>query len=76
MRPTELLSQDHQVILQMLKVIEGMAKRIGSGQDVEIEHLDGVVEFIRAFADKCHHAKEENLLFPAMEAAGIPKDGG
>ena len=35
-----------------------------------------VLDFIKTFADKCHHGKEENLLFPAMEEAGIPKDGG
>ena len=27
-------------------------------------------------ADKCHHGKEEDLLFPAMEEAGIPKEEG
>ena len=25
--------------------------------------------------DKCHHGKEEDLLFPAMEQAGIPRQG-
>ena len=28
------------------------------------------------FVDKCHHSKEENLLFPAMEAVGIPRQSG
>ena len=31
--------------------------------------------FLRTFADRCHHGKEESLLFPAMEAAGIPRQG-
>ena len=39
-------------------------------------HLERIVEFIRVFADKCHHGKEEELLFSAMEEAGIPKEGG
>jgi hemerythrin-like domain-containing protein len=34
------------------------------------------VGFINGFADKRHHAKEEDLLFPAMEKAGIPRTGG
>ncbi|MEW5902069.1 MAG: hemerythrin domain-containing protein, partial [Acidobacteriota bacterium] len=38
--------------------------------------LDGIAEFLTIFADKCHHGKEEDLLFPAMEAAGIPREGG
>jgi len=34
------------------------------------------VAFLRNFADRCHHAKEETHLFPAMEAKGFPRDGG
>jgi len=43
---------------------------------VEGNHLERIVEFFRVFADKCHHGKEEDLLFPAMEKAGVPKEGG
>jgi len=28
------------------------------------------------FVDKCHHGKEEEHLFPALERAGIPREGG
>jgi hemerythrin-like domain-containing protein len=31
---------------------------------------------LKEFADKCHHAKEEGLLFPALTQAGIPERGG
>jgi hemerythrin-like domain-containing protein len=34
------------------------------------------MEFLRLFADACHHGKEEDLLFPVLEARGIPRDGG
>ena len=34
------------------------------------------LDFIRHFADGCHHLKEEKVLFPAMEEHGIPRDGG
>jgi hemerythrin-like domain-containing protein len=32
--------------------------------------------FFRDFADQCHHFKEEQVLFPALEEHGIPRDGG
>lgn len=35
-----------------------------------------MVEFLKLFADKCHHGKEEGLFFPALEQAGIPKKTG
>ena len=34
------------------------------------------MEFIKTFADTCHHGKEEDILFVAMENAGIPRDTG
>ncbi len=34
------------------------------------------IDFIRNFADRCHHLKEEKLLFPALEEKGIARDGG
>ena len=33
-------------------------------------------KFFREFADRCHHGKEEDLLFPALEAQGFPRDAG
>jgi hemerythrin-like domain-containing protein len=35
-----------------------------------------IVDFLRRFADGCHHAKEEKHLFPALEQAGIPRENG
>lgn len=34
------------------------------------------VDFIRNYADAWHHAKEEDLLFPALEEEGMPREGG
>jgi hemerythrin-like domain-containing protein len=35
-----------------------------------------IVDFITNFADQRHHGKEEQLLFPALERSGIPRQGG
>jgi hemerythrin-like domain-containing protein len=34
------------------------------------------VGFLKEFADKCHHGKEEGILFPELAKAGIPEQGG
>ncbi|HBP63552.1 MAG TPA: hemerythrin, partial [Desulfosporosinus sp.] len=34
------------------------------------------LEFLQVFVDKCHHGKEEKVLFPAMEEAGFEQEGG
>ncbi len=73
---TEQLMEEHKAIKLMLSIIEEICKRLESGAKVDSDHLEKIVDFIRTFADKCHHSKEEDLLFPAMEEAGIPREGG
>ncbi|MFA6028373.1 MAG: hemerythrin domain-containing protein [Elusimicrobiota bacterium] len=70
------LMDDHQVILRMLGALGGMAARIAEGGVVPADDLAAAVDFVRNFADAAHHGKEEDLLFPAMEEAGIPRDTG
>ena len=60
----------------MLRIMEQVCARLESGQTVDVGHLGQIVEFIQVFADRCHHGKEEDLLFVAMEEAGIPRQGG
>jgi hemerythrin-like domain-containing protein len=76
MKPTQELSNEHQAILLMIRILEKMSDRLEEGRQVDAGHLEKAVDFIKVFADKCHHGKEEDLLFPAMEKAGIPRTGG
>jgi hemerythrin-like domain-containing protein len=76
MVPIEELKQEHQGILLMLRVLERLAAKIQSGEKAEANDLERIVEFLLVFADKCHHGKEEELLFPAMEKGGIPRERG
>jgi hemerythrin-like domain-containing protein len=76
MKATEILQQEHEVIKRMLKVLGAMADEARTGGRLEPADLQAVLEFIRTFADRCHHGKEEGCLFPAMEAAGVPREGG
>ena len=34
------------------------------------------MDFLSIFVDKCHHGKEEEFLFPALEAKGVKREGG
>jgi len=76
MKATEILIREHELILRGVAVLERMARRASAGQDVPAGDARSLVEFIRKFADACHHAKEEGVLFPAMIEAGIPAQGG
>jgi hemerythrin-like domain-containing protein len=71
MQPTEELKAEHEGVLQMLAVLQGLCDRMESRKPFLTGHLDQVVEFLKIFVDTCHHGKEEDILFPALEKAGI-----
>ncbi len=75
-KPTDELREEHEGIRLMLKILEEVCARIASKRPVSEEHLQNTVEFIEIFIDKCHHGKEEDLLFPEMMKAGVPKERG
>jgi hemerythrin-like domain-containing protein len=76
MIPTEELTKEHESILKMIGILLRIADRLETGEPVEPDDADQAVEFIRVFADKCHHGKEEGQLFPELEKAGLPHDRG
>lgn len=76
MSPTGQLKKEHEAIRRMLNVLDTICERLDVNEAVDPNHLAKIVEFFKVFADKCHHSKEEALLFPAMEQAGIPRNGG
>src|SRR4030043_258551 len=66
-KPTQDLYEEHGGIILMLKIMGKIAEKLKKGEEVKKEHLSRIVEFLRNFADKCHHGKEEGILFPVAE---------
>ena len=76
MMSTDQLVKEHVSIQLMLDVLERVCSKLNAGQKVSQRHLEQILEFIKVFADQCHHGKEEGFLFPALEKVGIPRDDG
>jgi hemerythrin-like domain-containing protein len=76
MTPTETLMHEHQIILMVLDGAEREAQKIEDTGSVRAETVGGMLDFFRNFADRCHHSKEEKLLFVKMEERGMPVEGG
>lgn len=76
MKATAELVNEHRGIEVMLKVLKAVATRLRAGETVPADHLESILEFLTVFVDHCHHGKEEAFLFPAMEKAGVRRDGG
>jgi hemerythrin-like domain-containing protein len=72
-KATDVLKQDHRIIERVLAVLERLAQ---NPREASLEDWQKAIDFIRGFADRCHHLKEEKILFPALERHGIPREGG
>jgi hemerythrin-like domain-containing protein len=73
---TDQLKKEHAAIETMLTILDKICNKLRGDENVDPEHLDRIIEFFRVFADRCHHGKEEEIFFPALVMAGIPKEGG
>jgi hemerythrin-like domain-containing protein len=71
MRATDLLMEEHLLIERALRMLLAVAERGRPGPEIT-----SVLSFLSEFADGHHHAKEEAILFPALEEAGFPREAG
>ncbi len=71
-KPTDVLRSEHRVIERVLDAMQQLA----ANTPIDAAAFRDAIDFLRNFADGCHHAKEENELFPRLEVQGIPRDGG
>ncbi len=76
MKPTEILSLEHRVIEQVLDCLEALAGAFDAKKVEHLKALDRSIYFLKNFADRCHHGKEEAQLFPAMESKGFSPEQG
>lgn len=76
MKATQQLKEEHAAVLIMLQVLERLVERLQNGDQTTEKDLPSIIEFLQGFVDRCHHGKEEEWLFPALEAAGIPRQDG
>ncbi|MCU0679108.1 MAG: hemerythrin domain-containing protein [Planctomycetes bacterium] len=74
MDPIADLVKEHGPIKLMLRVLDKVGERLGAGEALSKSNMKQAIVFIREFADKCHHRKEEALLFPAIKENKIPAE--
>jgi hemerythrin-like domain-containing protein len=76
MQATDILMEEHEVILRVIGALEVETNKLAAEEDVRPGFFLDAADFIKGFADGCHHKKEEDVLFEAMAAAGLPKQAG
>lgn len=71
---TKALVEEHTLILRMLTILEKKADATAAGIFKDYAFYLQAVEFIRNYADRYHHAKEEDVLFEALVKNGMPRE--
>ncbi|MFQ5607892.1 MAG: hemerythrin domain-containing protein [Candidatus Zixiibacteriota bacterium] len=76
MRPTKILSDEHRVIEVALDCLELITEQALIDSKLNRTDAEDALEFLRLFADTCHHGKEEKQLFTAMADRGMSQEDG
>ncbi len=64
----EVMVEEHKNIKRALKAIRKLCIKVLNGEEVNYEVFYKVIDFVRNYADKHHHSKEEKILFKKMAA--------
>jgi hemerythrin-like domain-containing protein len=70
-----LLEQEHKTIHKVIATMCVIADRLDAGGKAGTAILHDISAFLHNFSEECHHAKEEQFLFPLLEARGVPASG-
>ena len=63
MLPIGPLMIEHRLIERMISVISKELSSIETKREINEAFIGTAVDFIRTYADRCHHGKEEDILF-------------
>ena len=67
MKPRGPLMIEHRLIEKMLKIADKELQLINKNKTVDPVFIDTLVDFIKTYADRTHHGKEEDILFKELK---------
>jgi len=65
---------EHRLIEHMLLVVKDRLAQIQSTQKADPVLVDTVVDFVRTYADRTHHGKEEDIMFRDLRSKKMSAD--
>lgn len=67
MMPVGPLIKEHRLIERMIRIMNKKLNMMKSKNEADLSFIDTAVDFIKNFADKRHHGKEEDILFRDLD---------
>ncbi|MFP4169715.1 MAG: hemerythrin domain-containing protein [Methanomassiliicoccales archaeon] len=74
MLPIGPLMMEHRRIERMVSLLHDELDAINRGRDPDLDFLEDSIDFMRSYADRCHHGKEEGILFKELKHKNLPED--
>jgi len=71
MKPRGPLMIEHRLIEKMIGIINDQITLMEKNQTVDPVLIDTIVDFIKTYADRTHHGKEEDILFRDLEGKNM-----
>jgi hemerythrin-like domain-containing protein len=63
MMPVGYLMIEHRLIERMIKLLMDELLKIDKENKADLRFIEAAIDFLKTYADKCHHGKEEDILF-------------
>lgn len=67
MQPIVALMEEHGLIMTMIALMKERLEMFEMENKADINFIAIALDFIRTYADKCHHGKEEAILFQSLD---------
>ena len=74
MWPIGPLMHEHRLIERMVALAGAEAARLQAGGELDAPFIETMVDFVRNYADRCHHGKEEEILFTELADRPLPPE--
>jgi len=76
MKPIGPLMWEHRLIEKMMQVVRTKAEEMDGSGKIDIPFVELVIDFMKTYADRTHHGKEEEILFRALKGKNLSPEHG
>lgn len=74
MEPVGPLMHEHRDIERVIVLLQQENGYIASGKEPDTRRIDELCSIMREFADRCHHGKEEDILFRELQKKDLSEE--
>ncbi|MBE0476393.1 MAG: hemerythrin domain-containing protein [Coriobacteriia bacterium] len=72
--PAGMLMMEHRLIERVVRDMSRTEERIRTARELSPAYVSTVADFMRTYADACHHGKEEDILFESLSGRALEPD--